>query len=346
MAPEAHLTACACFPKLQSQRIQRANLTPKRRCRLLERPQITHRPEQLSLEAFDGNPKTGWGIDAGPGRRNQPRHAVFAFNSPVGFESGTELTVQLLQKIGKNLNIGRFRISVTSSVDPKADSLPPRIRNIVSIPAAKRQRGRASRDLFSHFLSADTQYEETSKAIDELMKGWPYGPTTLALAECETPRETHIFKRGDWKRLGDAVEPNTPSFLHKLPQGAPRNRLGLAKWIVDRENPLTARVIVNRVWQQYYGSGLVNTAEDFGSRCELPSHPQLLDWLAVEFRENGWSLKKLHRLIVTSATYRQSSKLTPKLLEADPYNRWLARDHVCVSMPRLSMTLHWQPVDC
>ena len=275
-------------------------------------------------QALDGNPKTGWGIDAGPGRRNQPRQAVFAFKSPIGFETGTELTVQLLQKIGRNLNIGRFRISVASSADPKADSLPPRIRDIVSIPVAKRSETER-RELFSHFLSTDTQYEESSKAIDELMKGWPYGPTTLALMQCETPRETYIFKRGDWKRLGEAVEPNTPSFLHKLPPGAPRNRLGLAKWIVDRENPLTARVIVNRVWQQYYGAGLVNSAEDFGSRCELPSHPQLLDWLAVEFRENGWSLKKLHRLIVTSATYRQSSKLTPKLLEADPYNRWLAR---------------------
>ena len=275
-------------------------------------------------QAFDGNPKTGWGIDAGPGRRNQPRQAVFVFKAPIGFETGTELTVQLLQKIGRNLNIGRFRISVTSAVDPKADSLTARISRIMSIPVAGRNE-EERRELFSHFLATDVQFGESVKAIDELMKGWPYGPTTLALVECETPRETHIFKRGDWKRLGEAVTPDTPSFLHRMPQGAPRNRLGLAKWIVDKENPLTARVIVNRVWQQYYGAGLVTSPEDFGSRSEMPSHPELLDWLAVEFRENGWSLKKLHKLIVTSATYRQSSKLNPSLLEADAYNRWLSR---------------------
>src|SRR4029450_13541367 len=104
---------------------------------------------------------------------------------------------------------------------------------------------------------------------------------------------------------------------------APRNRLGLAEWIVDKNNPLTPPVIVNRVWQEYFGQGLVTTPEDFGKRCDRPSHPELLDWLAVEFRDGGWSMKKLHRLIVTSATYRQSSRITPQLEEADPENRWL-----------------------
>src|SRR5262249_40486097 len=121
------------------------------------------------------------------------------------------------------------------------------------------------------------------------------------------------------------VSPGVPAALHPFPKDAPPNRLGLAKWIVDKNNPLTARVIVNRIWQQYFGQGLVTTPEDFGARCEKPSHPELLDWLAVEFIESGWNVKHIHRLIVNSAVYRQSSKVTPKLLEADPYNRWLAR---------------------
>jgi hypothetical protein len=141
----------------------------------------------------------------------------------------------------------------------------------------------------------------------------------------KTPRETRIFRRGDWKRPGEAVAPGTPAALHPFPPGAPPNRLGLARWIVDRNNPLTPRVIVNRIWQQYFGPGLVTTPEDFGSRSERASHPELLDWLACEFRDQGWSIKHIHRLIVTSAAYRQSSHVTPKLLEMDPANRWLAR---------------------
>jgi hypothetical protein len=121
------------------------------------------------------------------------------------------------------------------------------------------------------------------------------------------------------------VTPGTPTALQPLPGGAALNRLGLAKWIVDKQNPLTPRVVVNRMWQEYFGVGLVTTPEDFGARCELPSNPGLLDWLASEFRDTGWSMKHIHRLIVSSATYRQSSNVTPRLQEADPTNVWLAR---------------------
>jgi hypothetical protein len=138
-------------------------------------------------------------------------------------------------------------------------------------------------------------------------------------------RETHLFRRGDWKRPGNVVQPGTPAFLNPFPADLPRTRLGLARWIIDGKNPLAARVIVNRIWQQYFGTGLVTTPEDFGMRSEKPSHPALLDWLACEFREKGWSWKNIQRLIVTSATYRQSSVVTPRLREADPSNRLLAR---------------------
>src|SRR4029450_4825830 len=152
------------------------------------------------------------------------------------------------------------------------------------------------------------------------MKTWTYSSTPLALAPRHQPRETRIFRRGDWKRPAELVTPGTPAVLHPLPKEAPRNRLGLARWGVDSHNPLTARVIVNRMWQQYFGAGLVTTPEDFGARCEQPSHPDLLDWLAVEFREKGWSMKHMHRLIVTSAVYRQSSRVTPQLHQVDPDN--------------------------
>ncbi|MFL5864624.1 MAG: DUF1553 domain-containing protein [Solirubrobacteraceae bacterium] len=139
------------------------------------------------------------------------------------------------------------------------------------------------------------------------------------------PRATFVLVRGAYDRRGPRVRPGVPASLPPLPPGAPANRLGLARWLVDPANPLTARVAVNRCWQMVFGTGLVKTAEDFGTQGERPSHPELLDWLAVAFRESGWDLKRLLRLIVTSATYRQSSRVTPALLARDPENRLLAR---------------------
>jgi len=138
-------------------------------------------------------------------------------------------------------------------------------------------------------------------------------------------RPTHILARGDFLKPGKEVQAGVPSFLNPLPAGAPANRLTFAKWLVDRQAPTTARSLVNRVWQSYFGIGIVSTSEDLGTQAETPSHPELLDWLAVEFMDNGWSLKKLHRTIVTSATYRESSVVTPELYSKDPYNRLLAR---------------------
>jgi hypothetical protein len=123
----------------------------------------------------------------------------------------------------------------------------------------------------------------------------------------------------------EVVEPGVPAFLNALSPGAPASRLTFARWLVDRKAPTTARALVNRIWQAYFGTGLVATSEDLGLQCEPPSHPELLDWLAVEFMENGWSLKHIHRLIAGSAVYRQSSRVTLELLARDPYNRLLAR---------------------
>ena len=149
--------------------------------------------------------------------------------------------------------------------------------------------------------------------------------TTMVMDEAEKPRETFVLARGDYRNQTEKVTPGVPSVLPPLPNGAKANRLTLANWLVDPQHPLTARVAVNRYWQMYFGTGLVKTAENFGSQGEPPSHPELLDWLATEFIANKWDVKAMQRLIVTSATYRQSSRMTPELREKDPENRLLAR---------------------
>jgi hypothetical protein len=150
-------------------------------------------------------------------------------------------------------------------------------------------------------------------------------PTTMVAKESEKPRETFILVRGEYDKKGDKVSPGVPAILPPFPSHQPTNRLGLAKWLLDPGHPLTARVTVNRFWQQYFGIGFVKTAEDFGVQGENPTHPELLDWLATEFIRTGWDVKRLQKLIVMSATYRQSSKLTPLLRTKDPENRLLAR---------------------
>jgi hypothetical protein len=150
-------------------------------------------------------------------------------------------------------------------------------------------------------------------------------PTTMVMQEMPVPRDTFVLIRGQYDKHGEKVTPGVPSSLPPFPSGVPNNRLGLARWLVDPANPLTARVTVNRYWQMLFGSGLVKTVEDFGSQGEWPSHPELLDWLATEFVRTGWDVKAILRTIVTSATYRQSSKVSPELLRRDPENRLLAR---------------------
>src|SRR5262249_14906399 len=149
-------------------------------------------------------------------------------------------------------------------------------------------------------------------------------PATLVMAELDTPRPTFIFKRGNFLDRGRPISPGVPAVLHPLPKDAPPNRLGLARWVGGPGHPLTGRVIVNRWWAEFFGHGLVATSEDFGTQGTPPTYPELLDWLATELVARGWSMKAIHRLMVTSATYRQSSRLTPELLRRDPQNRLYA----------------------
>lgn len=164
----------------------------------------------------------------------------------------------------------------------------------------------------------------TQKSLDDLNGQIP---GTMIMRDRTEPRETFVLTRGEYDKpdTNQKVEMGVPAFLPPLPSDAPKNRLALAQWLISPEHPLTARVTVNRFWQQYFGTGLVKTSEDFGAQGERPSHPELLDWLAVEFRESGWDVKHIQRLIVTSATYRQDSSVTPELHRIDPENRLLAR---------------------
>ena len=150
-------------------------------------------------------------------------------------------------------------------------------------------------------------------------------PEIMTMQEMPQPRPTFVLKRGNYDSPSDPVERNPPTSILPFPSNAPRNRLGLAQWMVDRRNPLTARVAVNRVWKMHFGRGIVATLDDFGSQGKLPTHPELLDWLAGWFQDHGWDVKGLHRLIVTSATFRQSSQASRELVERDPDNLLLAR---------------------
>jgi hypothetical protein len=183
------------------------------------------------------------------------------------------------------------------------------------------------KQLLHRFLGVAPELAAARKKIDALRAQLPAYQTTMIMKErlAENPRPTHRHHRGEYLQPKELVQPGVLTMLHPFPKNAPKNRLGLAQWLIAPANPLTARVTVNRQWQALFGLGLVRTTGDFGLQGELPSHPELLDWLAVEFVKQGWSLKKLHRLIVTSATYQQSSHLTPELLAKDPQNKLLAR---------------------
>ena len=284
--------------------------------------------------AIDDKDETAWGIDQGPGRRNQPRVAIFVPEQPVELATGAELHIYLRQMHGgwnsddnMNNNLGRFRLSVTDAPDfsPEVETLPPRVREILNTPREQRSPAQIAA-LFSYWRTTAPEWKETNDKLENLWGEWPMGATTLSLFAREQSRETKMLTRGDWLKPTKPVAAGTPKFLHPLadPQ-APPNRLTFARWVADRRSPTTARVFVNRVWQAYFGAGLVTTPEDFGMQSAPPSHPALLDWLACEFMDRGWSVKELHRQIVHSAAYRQVSTCTPAAREKDPLNRLLAR---------------------
>jgi Protein of unknown function (DUF1553)/Protein of unknown function (DUF1549)/Concanavalin A-like lectin/glucanases superfamily/Planctomycete cytochrome C len=209
-------------------------------------------------------------------------------------------------------------------------SCPDSLSQIAAIPAQMRSEGQRLK-LQNAFLeeAASMTARSARRALRELQRQKAALEasivTLMVMQELPEPRPAFVLKRGAYDAKGENVERGVPAVLPALPKAWPRDRLGLARWLVSAENPLTARVTVNRFWQMFFNHGLVKTSEDFGAQGEAPSHPELLDWLAVEFQRNGWNVKALFKTIVTSSTYRQSSRLSPELLQRDPENRLLAR---------------------
>lgn len=279
--------------------------------------------------AIDGNNKTAWTTDNGPGRSNDPQVLVLELAEPLLNADQQDLKTFLVQRHGgfnsddnQTFNIGKFRLSFSNSAPNALDKLPPLVREALN---SKNRTTDQEARLFSHWRSTSPDFEEYNREIEELWKNHPVPAVALVAKAVQKPRVTRLFERGEQTKPLHEVKPHVPAFLNPLPDGNSLSRLTFAKWLVAPDSPTAARTLVNRIWQSYFGTGLVETPEDLGLQSPRPSHPELLDWLAVELMENNWSMKHIHRLIVSSATYQQDSKHNSLLTEKDPNNRLLAR---------------------
>ncbi|HEX7378018.1 MAG TPA: DUF1553 domain-containing protein, partial [Pirellulales bacterium] len=272
---------------------------------------------------IDGKDETAWTADRGVGRRNQPSAAVVRFEQPLALPAGTQL--KLAWRMGDMLGCCRF------SITRQAAPAPPPVNHAALLALAKPVAARSapeSEAIFAAWRSTLPEAKPINDEIDALWGKYPQAPTSIlhmAEQEPDKRRQTYLLDRGNWDQPLGEVQPHTPAALNLFKDEWPKNRLGFAQWLTDRDSPLTARVAVNRVWQAIFGTGLVETSEDFGTRAPVPEYRELLDWLAVDFMENGWSQKRLLRTMITSAVYRQSSQAAAELLAADPANQWLAR---------------------
>lgn len=269
----------------------------------------------------------GWATDSSKDGMRVNRAAIFAVSNTADLKEGMRLRIRLTHHYGRGHNLGRFRLSVTQAPDPlREKSLPAEIRGILAVAPPGRSATEAMK--LADYRRTITPLLDDARsrlsAAQEELKSLPI-PTTMVMRKLEAPRPTHILTRGNFLAPSEQVEAGVPQSLHPFPENAPKDRLGFAQWLVDRDNPLTARVFVNRVWLAYFGQGLVKTSEDFGTQGDPPTHTELLDWLAVEFMESGWDVKALHRTILTSSVYRQTSRVPEDLLERDPNNSLLAR---------------------
>ncbi len=312
----------------------------------------THTRGNLTAKlALDGHPHTGWG---GSGREGVGSTAVFNLAKLLTAKSAT---LELLFERHYAASLGRFRISVTTAEGTvKARDIPAEVEEAFTRdPSERIGRKSGAEAVVRYWISIAPEYKAVRDEIEVLRKQLPAYPTTLVMQErpADNPRPTYRHHRGEFLQPKEEVTPGVPA-LFGAKAHAPKNRLELAKWLVAPENPLTARVTVNRHWHAFFGRGIVRTLDDFGYQGEAPTHPELLDWLAVEFQDpsptppprgeglnpaplsfpgkgagglgsSSWSVKKLHKLIVTSATYKQSSRVTPELLAKDSENKLLAR---------------------
>jgi hypothetical protein len=271
-----------------------------------------------------------WSVDASREDQRLARQLVLVLSEPLNIVRPAKLRV-VLQMNGVSLGqaIGRFRLSLTGSSNPESVvNTRHSLRPVIERAAAERSE-EERKQVAEYFRSAAESLRAQREDLASLKKELKALGiiSTLVMQEkpsSDAPAE-HVRLRGAFSSKGEQVLADVPAVLNRLPAGVPPNRLGLARWLVSKDNPLTARVTVNRIWALYFGKGIVETEEDFGSQGSAPTHPELLDWLAVEFMESGWRSKHLHRLIVTSNAYRQSSTVTPQHLDLDPGNRLISR---------------------
>jgi Protein of unknown function (DUF1553)/Protein of unknown function (DUF1549)/Planctomycete cytochrome C len=305
----------------------------------------THSQTDYPIEhAADGNPNTGWAIHPQVGRDNE---AVFETKGEVEAGSGAPFSITMQFNFGNAHTIGKFRVAATTSPRPvRAGNelgLPKPIADVVLTEPARRT-DQQKQDLSAYYRTIAPQLAATRAEAAELQKQRDalFGSVrTTLVSTAGAPRMMRVLPRGNWlDETGDVVAPSAPGFMaprQTPPEGGRLSRLDLANWVIARENPLTARVFVNRLWKIAFGQGLVKSVEDFGSQGTPPTHPHLLDWLAVEFRNPTdaaggekflpWDVKRMLRLIVTSGTYRQSSLADESLRQRDPYNQWLAHQN-------------------
>lgn len=312
---------------------------------------FTHAEASYSQQGWDiqatvrDNPSTGWAVD-GPTRKEICR-AMFLTEGAVQIPQNATITIRLVQQTLGQHNIGRFRLSATGlpreTITLEGNSFPDSIRTILSTSAPERsdpQRRELEafyrRSADGPILAAEQRLQKARQQLSDFRNSWP---NVMVMQEIEKPRESFVLIRGEYDKRGEPVTAALPSIFPTLPAGEPNNRLGLARWIASRNHPLTARVWINRMWERLMGVGIVKTTENFGSQSEWPSHPELLDWLAVEFMEptpssheteqevQAWDMKRMLKMIVMSEAYQQSTsrRNNEKLVEIDPDNRLFGR---------------------
>ncbi|MDA1052273.1 MAG: PSD1 and planctomycete cytochrome C domain-containing protein [Planctomycetota bacterium] len=281
--------------------------------------------------SIDGKPDTGWAVDGHNRREN--RKAMFVLVEPAAVSGNSLVTVRLKHESAHpQHNIGRFRLAASSQAAPALDEkagLPDAVANALKVDPEKRSDAERAaidshyRSVAPELASVREQIAANEKQQADIRSAFPQTLVSVSI----DPRMVRILPRGNWlDDSGEVVEPAAPAALPKLEVGDRKTaRLDFARWMAAREHPLTARVFVNRLWKLYFGQGLVKSLDDFGTQGNSPTHPELLDWLAVDFMDGGWNVKQMIKRLVTSETYQRTSFVTPALREADPTNKWLAR---------------------
>ena len=284
--------------------------------------------EHKITRTYDGKSDTGWAVYEN-NQISRDHEAIFHLDKPVEIPEHASIIVTMRHDSQHaNHNLGHFRLSASATPDAKLSSGERRLQDALAVEPAKRSKAEndlvvtAHRDSVSRHAELKKLISDKENKLNSDRNGLP---KVMVMQDMSKKRKTYILEVGVYDKRSKEVEAGTPAILPAFSKNLPRNRLGLAQWLTDKENPLTARVTVNRFWQQLFGIGLIKSPENFGVQSEVPIHPRLLDWLAVEFQESGWDIKQLIRTLVNSHTYRQSSRLSAALLEADPTNRLLAR---------------------